>query len=238
MKITEKEIQGLLPNLKGLVEPRVEQKIYESFRRLYDILNFRLANLDKTIDTKLQAVLATVDTKQNELTSLIGSLSQPLVGDDTIDNVLQSVVSSNGELIADKLNANGTILDVDSIIEGEFLRRIGNAIKSGVPVGTTTLTEGTLNNVEDIIYTTPANHRTKLRHLFLYNNSAGILPVDILAKDPSSNIIFADNFNMASLEKRLETLNIILPANYTFRGFSSAIGAIEYTLFGIEEPLV
>lgn len=237
-KVDEKDLQGFLPNLKGLVEPRVEQKLYEAFRRLYDILNLRLANQNKLVDDKIKALLTTLDTKQADLTSLIGSLSQPLVGDTTVDNVLQSIVSSNGELIADKLNANGTILDIDSIIEGEFLRRTGNLIKSGTPVGTTTLAEGTLNNVEDIIYTTPINHRTKLRHLFLYNNSAGTLHVNILAKDPSNNPIFNIDFDMISLEKRLETLNIILPANYTFRGFSSIVGAIEYTLFGIEEPLI
>lgn len=235
--------KGLLPNLKGLpdVDPRLTMRIEESFRQLYEIINYRFnllqAALQKYTDTK-------VANQANELSSLIGNLSQPLIGSDSVDPVLQSVASFPikqtdlpTDLIATKLNADGTILDVNSILDGEYLRRTGNTIVSGTPVGTTTLVEATLPIAEEVLYTTPVGHRTKIRHVLLFNNSAGALDADVLAKDPANNPIYNDNENLASLQKVILTPNIILPANYTFRGFTSAVGAIEFTIFGIEEPL-
>lgn len=260
MKISEKEIQALIPNLKGLLDPKIEMRIDQAFRRLYEIMNLKLEDQRKSFELKIQSIYSDIIREQNKLTGLIGSLSQPVVGSSTPDLILQSVVSSYGPqspnhflagpvpsfrqitqadlppLIASQLNADGTILDVNQIIDGEFLRRTGNTIVSGVPVGTTSLAEGTLPNAEGILYTTPVNHRTKIRNVLLFNNSAGSLVANILAKDTIGNTIYTDNFNLLSLEKIVITLNLILPFNYTFRGFTSAVGAIEYSIFGIEEP--
>lgn len=264
-KLTEKEIQGILPNLKGLpgLDPRAETRIEQAFRRIYEIMNFKLEEQRKSFESKLSSTISDLQSKQNQLTGLIGSLSQPLVGSSTPEIVLQSVISSYGPqspnhflagpvpsfraitqadlpaIIASQLNANGDILDIDTLIAGEYLRRIGNTIISGVPVGTTNLAEGTLPNAEGILYQTPINFRTKIINVLLFNNSAGALVANILAKDdmgiliPGTNL----NFNLASMEKVIVNLNLILTENYTFRGYTSAIGAIEHTIFGIQEPL-
>ncbi len=261
MPISEKELQALIPNIRGLIDPKVEFRLDQAFRRLYEIMNLKLEDQRKSFEMRLQTIYSDIIKEQNKLTGLIGSLSQPLVGGSTPDLILQSVVSSYGPqspnhflagpipsfraitqsdlppTIASQLDADGTILDIGPLIDGEYIRRTGNTIVSGVPAGTTNLVEGILPNAEGILYTTPIDHRTKITNVLLFNNSAGALVANVLAKDPLNNIIYTDNFNLASLEKIIITLNLILPFDYTFRGFTSAIGAVEYSIFGIEEQL-
>lgn len=267
MKITEKELQGLLPNLRGLpnIDPRVDTRINEAMRRVYEFFLVKLNEQEKDYENKLKQLADIMETKFNNISNLVGVLTTPLVGSGNNDPILQSVVSSYGPqspnsflagpapsfraiTLADlppgipagpatQLNANGTILDVDDILAGEYLKRVGNSIQSDFPVGTTNLGDGTLPNAEGTLYTTPALTRTKIRTIILYNNTAGALTAHLIIKDNAAAVVWNNDFPLLSGERIAVTLNIKLDAAWILNGYTSAVGAIEYSIFGIEEPL-
>lgn len=260
MKLQEKELVGLLPNLKGLagIDPRAELRITEAFRRVYEIISLRLREQEKNFENKLSALSK---LHKDEINSLRSLLAQPLIGSTEPEQVLQSVISSYGpqspnhflagpipsfraiteadipNIAASQLNANGTILDVNDIQIGEYLKRIGNTIVGEFPSGTTNLREGILDNVENNLYTTPANNKTKIRNILLFNNTAGALTATIKARDAANVQFFTQDFPLLALEKIIVTLDLILPQDYKLNGFASA-GGIEYSIFGIEESII
>lgn len=261
MKLQEKEIQGLLPNLKGLagIDPRAELRITEAFRRVYEIISLRLREQEKNFENKLSALSKLHKDEVNSLRSL---LAQPLIGSTEPEQVLQSVISSYGPqspnhflagplptfraitqadlppVIASQLDANGTILDVNDIQIGEYLKRVGNTIVGEFPSGTTNLTEGILDGVESTLYTTPADNKTKIRNILLFNNTAGALTATIKARDAANVQFFTQDFPLLTLEKIIVTLDLILPQDYKLNGFADAAGGIEYSIFGIEESII
>lgn len=261
MKLSEKDLQGLLPNLKGLpgIDPRIEFRLTEAFRRVYEIMMLKLREQEKTFEDKISNLLK---LNKNEIESLRSLLAQPLIGSSEHDTVLQTVISSYGPqspnhflagpipsfraitsadlppIIATKLDANGTILDINDIKEGEYLKRIADTIVSDLPTGTINLREGTLDDVEANLYTTPNDNKTKMRHILLFNNSAGALTATIKARNAANIQFYTNDFPLASLEKILITLNLELLEDYKLNGFTTVEGAIEYSLFGIEEPTI
>lgn len=261
MKLSEKDLQGLLPNLKGLtgLDPNAQMRIEQAFRRVYEMMMLKLREQEKNFEDKINKL---GNLHKDEIDSLRSLLAQPLIGSTEPEQILQSVVSSYGpqspnhflagpipsfraitaadlpNIPATQLNADGTILDVNTITDGEYVKRVGNAIVSGFPVGTTNLKEGTLDDAEANLYITPLNFKTKMRHILLFNNTAGALTATIKARDAANVQFFTQDFPLLSLEKIIVTLNLILPFDYKLNGFTTVEGAIEYSLFGIEESTI
>lgn len=267
MKITEEELKGLLPNIRGLVEPRAEQRLYEAFRRIYEFMIFKLTEQQKDFDNKIASIASSANTNINNLinaNSLVGAYSQPLVGGGKADPVLQSIVSSYGSqppntflagplpsfralTLADlpaipatpatQLDADGTILDVNTIAPGEYVKRIGNTLVSGFPIGTNNIGEGIMPVIEGILYTVPVGYKTLFRILILDNISGGALNVNIRTTDDLGVTIYSNVFPVAAGTTVNLILNLILQENHTIRGDTTIGGAINYSIFGSQESI-
>jgi hypothetical protein len=99
------DIEGLLPKLTGLVEPRVELQLHIAFRRLYEYMNYKLKEYQKAMIAQTAKSSEDIQASQNEFNSLIGVLSNPLVGSSVQDPLLQSIVQSFGPQAANSVFA-------------------------------------------------------------------------------------------------------------------------------------
>lgn len=84
------QIEGLLPDLNGLVDPRAETKIYMAIRRIYEYFTKQLMDQQALLEKKI----ATSVPDQTNLNDLIGIFAQPLVGSSVKDPVLQTILQS------------------------------------------------------------------------------------------------------------------------------------------------
>jgi hypothetical protein len=163
MKISEKELQGLIPNIRGLVDPKVETRINEAFRRVYEYMLLKLDEQGKSYQDQIKSLQDASAGVNQQLNTLVGAYSQPLIGG-TPDPLLQNFSSqfgpqnvnhflggpepkfrpiTSGDIStavaglpakpANQLEAEGTILDVNLINDGEFLKRVGSTVVSGNP---------------------------------------------------------------------------------------------------------
>lgn len=263
MQIPDDKLPELIPDLHNLVDPKVEQRLYEGFKRVYEIIVFKFNEQKKDFDKRLTEIAAVANTSVNN--ALIGAYSQPLTGSGIVDPVVQPIGSSSygpqlpntflaGPIpsfrqitLADlpaipsgpatQLNADGTILDVNVILEGEYIKRVGNTLVSAFPIGTTNLGEGTLANVETTLYTVPAGYKTLARILILTNNTGGTLTATIKARNAVAAQIYTNDFPVLAGQTIKLILNLSLDAAFTLTGFTSVAGSIDYTIFGSEEPL-
>lgn len=243
MKFTKEEIDGLLPNIKNLVDPKVEQRLYEAFRRVYEIMLFRFEEQQKDFDRRLRQLAELINTNTN---NLVGVFPQPLAGSSSADTELQSIVGSFG---APELNTflAGPIptfkpisisnLGLEGIGQGEYLKISGSAVVGGFPIGTSNLIEGVMPTVEGILHTIPANHRTLFRFLVLENVSGGSLDVNIKTRTSGGAIIYTNTFTVGAGAQINLILNLILEENQTIRGDTTMAGVINFSIFGSEEPL-
>ena len=147
----------IVPDLQGLVSPQVQLRIEAAFRRVYEYFEFLLAQQKQENESKLKQA---TQTQLSDVNSLIGIFSQPLAGSQVTDPLLQTVMQEFGPQApnnvfagpiptfrpltladlpplvagpADRLDANGTILDVNVINDGEYLKRQGATVVSGNP---------------------------------------------------------------------------------------------------------
>lgn len=107
MKISERELQGLLPNLKGLsgIDPKAELRITEAFRRIYEFMFLKLNEQQNEFNKQLRVIEETRVSGQKEVTGLIGIFSQPLAGSNQSDPLLQNLIQSFGPQAANSFFA-------------------------------------------------------------------------------------------------------------------------------------
>jgi hypothetical protein len=95
--MNEKDLDKLMPNIRGQVPEKVERELYLAFRRLYEYIDVAL----NRIHTELSEEIKSGELSSDDLNSLIGAFSQPLVGSSTVDPLLQSIIQSFGPQAAD-----------------------------------------------------------------------------------------------------------------------------------------
>lgn len=243
MKFNKEDIDGLLPNLRNLVEPRVEQRLFEAFRRVYEIMLFRFDKQQEEFDKKLREIAELANTNLN---NLVGVFPQPLAGSPSADPKLQSIVGSFGSPEENTFLAGPiptfkpiSLADVglSGIDSGEYLKKSGDNIVGGTPIGTTNLAESVIPTVEGILYTVPPGYRTLFRTLVLDNTSGDALDVNIKVKDGSSAEIYSNMFTVGAGSSISLILNIVMEQNFTIHGSTTAVGAINFAIFGSQEPL-
>lgn len=89
------EVLKLLPDLKGLVDPKVELRLSRAFNDLNNIIAQNQIAAQKKIDALQAQVDATKQTTDN-VNGLIGILGQPLVGSSSSDPFVQQLASVSG----------------------------------------------------------------------------------------------------------------------------------------------
>lgn len=247
MKFSKEEIDGLLPDLRNLVEPRVEQRLFEAFRRVYEVMSFRFEEQQKEFDKRLQAVINLANSNTNtvvQLNNLVGAFSQPLVGG-TQDPLLQSVVGSYGPQSPNTFLAGPipsfrpiTLADLPiNIEEGEYAKMSGGNLIGGFPVGTTNLAEGIVPTVEGVLYTVPINNKTLFRTLLLENVTGAPLDVDIKVKNNLAVDVYTNTFTVPNGPPMILVINFVMDENYTINANTAAAAAVNYSIFGSQEPL-
>ena len=243
MPFTREDIDGLLPNLRNLVEPRVEQRLFEAFRRVYEIMFLRFEQQQKDFDARLNRLAEAANTNIN---NLIGVFPQPLAGSPNADPELQSIVGSFGSpefntFLAGPIPTFKPIslsdLGLSGIEQGEYLKVSGGVIVGGFPIGTTSLADGIVPTVETILYTTPAGSKTLFRILILQNNSSSPLDVNVKTKTIGNVIIYSNTFTVPASDKLNLILNLIIEAGQTIRIDTTVADTVSYSIFGSQEPI-
>lgn len=242
MKFTKEDIDGLLPNLRNLVEPKVEQRLFEAFRRIYEIMFLRLEEQEKDFSNRLKELEGMINTNLNSLISVFPS---PLAGSSSADPQLQSMVGSYGSPTPNTFLAGPvptfkpiSLVDIASgVADGEYLKTSGGNIIGGFPAGTTNLAEGVIPTVEGILYTVPVGNKTLFRTLILDNTSGAAANVNIKVKDDVGATIYSNAFAVGAGASMNLVLNIVMEQNYTISGDTTIVGVINYSIFGSQESI-
>lgn len=166
------DFEGLLPNLLGKLDPKVETEIYRAFRRVYEYISARHAEQYREFEKKLEGNKLT----QEDINGLLRLFGTPVMGSETSDPLLDNIMLTFGPqnpihffagptpsfraitladlpaipaAAASQLDADGTILDVNIIANGTFLKRVAATIV-GVALVTGDITDF-VENAQDAV---------------------------------------------------------------------------------------
>lgn len=99
---TEEQLAKLLPELRGVVDPKAELQLYLAFRSIYEYIDNALAALEKSLSEKV----ANGSLSSKDVSSLVNLFSTPLAGSNINDPLLQSIVQSFGSQAANLVFAS------------------------------------------------------------------------------------------------------------------------------------
>jgi len=122
----DETFKRLIPDLRGLIDPKAEQRIFLAFTQMYNYYDQMIREQQKTFDSKLATQAATIE-KQS---ALLNSFATPLIGVTNPTNPLATLgVGTITKFTADPsaiftvTNANGptTALSIKVQVKNKFL---------------------------------------------------------------------------------------------------------------------